>query len=81
MQEVRLQNRMLDQLESKIGDVQDHMITLNEKLKNTLEEVNPVLNSLNINPLSFIFLLPVALFRQDLCGKIVDILLLTFIFF
>lgn len=37
-QEVRLQNRMLDQLESKIGDVQDHMITLNEKLKNTLEE-------------------------------------------
>jgi hypothetical protein len=38
-QEVRLQNRMLDQLENKIGDVQDHMVTLNERLKNTLEEV------------------------------------------
>jgi hypothetical protein len=37
-QEVRLQNRMLETLETKIGDVQDHMETINSRMKTTLEE-------------------------------------------
>jgi molybdopterin-biosynthesis enzyme MoeA-like protein len=39
-QEVRLQNRMLETLEAKIGDVQDHMETINSRMKTTLEEAS-----------------------------------------
>eukprot|EP01035_Chromulina_nebulosa_P019369 gene19369-25236_t len=38
-EEVTLQNRMLDTLGTKIEDVHEHVVNINEKLKVTLEEV------------------------------------------
>ncbi|CAM9151853.1 unnamed protein product [Ectocarpus fasciculatus] len=37
-QEVRLQNRMLSTLEERMEEVQDHVITVNERMKTTLAE-------------------------------------------
>jgi hypothetical protein len=37
-QEVKLQNTMLDQLEEKVGDVQEKVLNLNERMKDTLEK-------------------------------------------
>jgi hypothetical protein len=38
-EEVKLQNRMLDTLEEKVNDVQDHVMNLNERMKDTLDKV------------------------------------------
>jgi len=37
-EEVKLQNKMLDRLETKVDDVHEHLTNVNVKLKNTLEE-------------------------------------------
>lgn len=37
-EEVKLHNRMLDTMESKIESVQDQLLNVNAKLKTTLEE-------------------------------------------
>ncbi len=50
-EEVKLQNRMLDTLEEKVNDVQDHVMNLNERMKDTLDKVSLIHIILSLNSL------------------------------
>ena len=39
-EEITMQNKVLDHLGERVGDVQEHVININTKLKQTLEEVS-----------------------------------------
>ena len=41
--EVKMQSVMLEVIETKMDDVHERVLSVNEKLKNTLEEVIPIL--------------------------------------
>ena len=54
---MKLQSRMLTTLEDKINDVHENILTVNEKLKDTLEKVRDSGKICVVSPSSFYFIL------------------------